>query len=98
MTTEFLEALNKILAEDNVPQATINKVAIAIALDAKNSVIEHKLEQATKMGELRDSIQQQTDNIDKLTAVVAKHEEFQQTHPSLLWLLRFQTKKRSPSS
>lgn len=93
MSDEFLAALEEILRQDDVPQATINKIAIALALDVQNNLNKLELETAVTLHELQTSIQQLTTNIDKLAAVVERHETHLQTHPSLLFLLRYRTKE-----
>lgn len=93
MSEEFLRALEEILQADRVPQETINKIAIALALDAQDNLSQHKLESAVTLSEIQTLIQAQTDNIDKLTSIVEKHETYLQTHPTLLYLVRFRTKE-----
>ncbi len=93
MSEEFLRALEEILKADDVPQETINKIAIALALDAQNNLSRYKVESAVALSEIRALIQAQSDNIDKLTAVVQRQETYMQTHPTLLYMIRFRTKE-----
>lgn len=90
---EFLEALQQILSDNNIPTETVNRIAIAIALDAKHTVVKYKLETAAQLNKLQELIEAQTKNIDKLAVFTEKHENYMQTHPSLLYLFRFRTKE-----
>ena len=48
---------------------------------------------AAEMAELRQLIREQSVNVRRLTRVVQRTEEHLQTHPTLLYLLRFRTKE-----
>ena len=93
MTDEFLAALEQILEEGDVPQGTINRIAIVLAMEANNQVQTAELQHTVDMAELKALIQQQSENISRLSSVVDRHEAYIQTHPSLLYLLRFRTRE-----
>jgi hypothetical protein len=93
MSEDFLAALEAILQDGQVPQETINRIVVALALDAGSQVQQQGLETGTELAELKRMMQEQSENIRALTAVVERHEAYIQTHPSLLFLLRFRTKE-----
>ena len=49
MTDEFLAALEQILEEGDVPQGTINRIAIALAMEANNQVQTAELQHTVDM-------------------------------------------------
>ena len=81
MSDEFLSALEQILEEGNVPQETINRIAIAMALDAANQLSAYKTQNQIDLTELKLLLEAQTDNIDKLSKTVAKHDKYLAEHP-----------------
>ena len=93
MSEEFLDQLEEILRDENVPQETINKIAVALALDAGRRVDRFEQQMDGYMDELRALIQLQTENIARLTADVQAQKAYMAQHPSLLYLLRFRTKE-----
>ena len=104
MSDEFLSALEQILEDGNVPQETINRIAIAMAMDAANQLSNYKLDNQQELNdiklqsqvdltELKTLLEAQTKNIDKLSQTVARHDEYLMKHPPLLYLFRYRTRE-----
>lgn len=94
MTNEdFMESLQDILNDPDIPQSAINKIAIAIALDAKSMVINHRLSCSGELRELQEMVVETSKNVDRLADIVEKHDRYNEQHPSIVYLMRFRTRE-----
>lgn len=93
MTDEFLETLERILSENNIPQEAINKISVALALDAANRIALFETSTTATLVEIKDLIAGQTAVCNMLAENVRRIDDFQKTHPSLLYLARFRTRE-----
>ena len=92
-SNELLDALERLLDDESVSQETINRLTLALALDNRSRQDAQQEQMAAELAELRRLIREQSENVGRLTRVVERTEEHLQTHPTLLYLLRFRTRE-----
>jgi len=61
------------------------RLALALALDNRSRQDAQQEQMAAELAELRRLIQEQSENVGRLTRVVERTEEHLQTHPTLLY-------------
>ena len=92
-SNELLDALERLLDDENVSQETINRLTLALAPDNRSRQDAQREQMAAEMAELRRMIREQGENVGRLARVVERTEEHLQAHPTLLYLLRFRTRE-----
>ena len=90
---EFADAITKILDDQNMdPQAT-RRLLIALTLDTRTEIAACSIANTKHHDMLEQLIKTQNETLLELTGMIQRHDDYIQTHPSLVYLLRFRTKE-----
>ena len=90
---EFAEAITKILDDQDMdPQAT-RRLLIALTLDTRTEIAACSIANNKHHDMLEQLIETQNETLSELKDMIQRHDDYIQTHPSLVYLLRYQTKE-----
>jgi len=90
---DFSTMVKTLLENKDIDPAIARQLLVAITIYTRAQLHENKRTCTTNHNHLAELIQQQTDNITQLTTLIQQHETYIQTHPSIIYLLRFKTKE-----
>jgi len=90
---DILATIHELLNQEDIDQQVFARLVLAIVLDANHKAAEYQSHTNHNLDELKTLVAEQSESIRALTAVVQAHEQYIQSHPSLIYLLRYRTKE-----
>ena len=90
---ELLEAIERLLEDEGFSQEAVNRLVLALALENRSLFEVYQKQTHLELAELRQLLEQQARNVDKLAGAMERTEDYLERHPPILYLLRYRTKE-----
>ena len=92
-SNELLETIERLLEEEGFSQEAVNRLVLALALENRSIFEAYQKQTYRELAELRQLLERQARNVDRLAGAVERTEDYLERHPTLLYLLRYRTKE-----
>ena len=90
---EFIDAISQLLDEQDLDPQTTHRLLIALTIDTRTEIAACSIANDKHYELLEELITTQRNTTNELRQMIQRHDEYIGTHPSLVYLLRYQTKK-----
>lgn len=90
---DLLDTIQKLMESNQVDQSTVNQMLLAILLEERSRQSTHQQHTAERLARLETMIETHARACDQLATAVAKLTDYQQQHPTLIYLLRYRTRE-----
>lgn len=90
---EFAEAIKQILDDQDADPIATHRLLIALTLDTRTEIAACSIANNTHHDMLEQLIATQNETLSELKEMIQRHDHYIQTHPSLVYLLRFKTRE-----
>ena len=90
---ELLETIERLLEAEGFSQEAVNRLVLALALENRSLFEAYQKQTYRELAELRELLEKQARNVDRLAGAVERTDEYLERHPTLLYLLRYRTKQ-----
>jgi hypothetical protein len=90
---ELLETIERLLEDEGFSQEAVNRLVLALALENRSIFDAYQKQTYRELAELRQLLERQARNVDRLAGAVERTEDYLERHPPLLFLLRYRTKE-----
>jgi hypothetical protein len=90
---ELLETIERLLEAEGFSQEAVNRLVLALALENRSLFEAYQKQTYRELAELRELLEKQARNVDRLAGAVERTDEYLEQHPTLLYLLRYRTKQ-----
>ena len=90
---ELLETIERLLEAEGFSQEAVNRLVLALALENRSLFEAYQKQTYRELAELRELLEKQARNVDKLAGAVERTEVYLERHPTLLYCMRYRTKE-----
>jgi len=90
---DFSSMVQTLLEKEEIDPVIARQLLVAITIYTRAQMHEHHATCTINHDHLINLLKTQTDNIQHLTALLNQHDSYINTHPSIIYLLRYRTKE-----
>ncbi len=90
---ELFQTFQELMERDDIDQATINRMLLGLNADTRQRLNDHQQVTAERLSRIETMIEAQAKVAHTTAETVSTLAKYQKDHPSLLFLLRYNTKQ-----